>query len=205
MLAPAPTSLPARTGWGASSSLWHLRGWHHPQPMPALGAGDTLGRRSAGGSRAPPAIPITPPGGVCHPRGVTMQWFCQRAQCAAGMLPSHKALRRPAASPRHIPHNCSPPATSRSHLLPRRHKKLLFPPKSWLCRRGGWHTSPRGLGSALLVSREASALCYWALVELCSVLWDIWGHFGVPALSFGASRGHLEVLSPPHGSLVRHW
>jgi len=54
LLAPAPTSLPAGTGWGASSSLWHRRGWHHPQPVPTPGAGDTPGGHSTGGSQTHP-------------------------------------------------------------------------------------------------------------------------------------------------------
>lgn len=150
LLAPAPTSLPAGTGWGASSSLWHRRGWHHPQPVPTPGAGDTPGGHSTGGSQThPQPSPSLCPMAFVTPEVSPRSGSVGEAECAAGMLPSHKALRRPAASPG-ASHTIVPPtATSRSHLLPRRHKKLLFPPKTWLRRRGGWHTSSRGLGSAL--------------------------------------------------------
>lgn len=150
LLAPAPTSLPAGTGWGASSSLWHRRGWHHPQPVPTPGAGDTPGGHSTGGSQTPPSHPhhsapwhLSPR--RCHRAVVLSGRLSVQLGCCPATKPCAAPLRPPGASHTIVP----PTATSRSHLLPRRHKKLLFPPKSWLRRRGGWHTSSRGLGSAL--------------------------------------------------------
>lgn len=166
---PHASPLAPALSWGGFPHCWHPpqlpcrleRAGAHPHPYGTAGAGiipnpcqhreqeTPLGGTVLGAARPPPAIPITLPHGIVTPEVSPRSGSVGEAECAAGMLPSHKALRRPAASPG-ASHTIVPPtATSRSHLLPRRHKKLLFPPKTWLRRRGGWHTSSRGLGSAL--------------------------------------------------------
>lgn len=182
LLAPAPTSLPAGTGWGASSSLWHRRGWHHPQPVPTPGAGDTPGGHSTGGSQThPQPSPSLCPVAFVTPEVSPRSGSVGEAECAAGMLPSHKALRRPAASPRRIPHNCSPHCHQPQPPPSPQAQKAPLSTQIVAAQAGRVAHIFKGAWVRPIGQWGAPALRYWVLVELGSVPWDTWGTLWGPS------------------------
>lgn len=167
---PHASPLAPALSWGGFPHCWHPpqlpcrleRAGAHPHPYGTAGAGiipnpcqhreqeTPLGGTVLGAARPTPSHPhhsapwhLSPR--RCHRAVVLSGRLSVQLGCCPATKPCAAPLRPPGASHTIVP----PTATSRSHLLPRRHKKLLFPPKTWLRRRGGWHTSSRGLGSAL--------------------------------------------------------
>lgn len=198
---PHASPLAPALSWGGFPHCWHPpqlpcrleRAGAHPHPYGTAGAGiipnpcqhreqeTPLGGTVLGAARPPPAIPITLPHGIVTPEVSPRSGSVGEAECAAGMLPSHKALRRPAASPRRIPHNCPPHCHQPQPPPSPQAQKAPLSTQIVAAQAGRVAHIFKGAWVRPIGQWGAPALRYWALVELGSVPWDTWGTLWGPS------------------------
>lgn len=174
MAPPGLASSPTRANTGSRRHPWGAQYWGQPDP--------------------PPAIPITLPRGICHPGGVTAQWFCRGGCVQLGCCPATKPCAAPLRPPAHPTQLFPPLPPAAATSFPAGTKSSSFHPKRGCAGgEGGTHLQG-GLGPPYRsVGGSSSPLLGPCGARFCPV-----GHLGDTLGSQLSPLVHLEGIWRSH-------